>query len=711
MSSNRNNKSKQAASIKLANQAEVHHSEPLYFNREFSWLAFNRRVLGEANNPLNPLMERVKFLAISDANLEEFFNVRVAGLWGQVEAGVDKHSIDGLSAQEQIKEITKLSKKLLKAQQKTWQQLCLELARVGIEILTPEEISNVEKNWLNGFFEEQLFPALTPMAIDPAHPFPFIPNDGFVMLLKVKKNQKPKINWALLPIPKTLPRFIQLGRSQRFVMIEDVLPLYFDALFPGFKIDDMGLAHVIRDSELDIDEEVEDLVEMYKDALRRRKHGNVIRLVVNDAFPDDLLTNLVNELEVEEDAIFDVDGRLNLSDLHSLRQYQFPSTLSYARYNAPMPRQITDAHNNYFDAIKQGDILIHHPYENFEAIINFLRQAARDPNVLAIKQTLYRTTLDSPMTKALIDAAESGKSVTAVVELKARFDEETNINIADALERAGVHVVYGVIGLKTHAKMTLVVRREGKHIVNYVHFGTGNYHPITAKQYTDVSYLSCNKALCEDAIKTFNFVTGYGVPKELNYLSISPVNLQKKILTLIEQEIENAQKGLPAGIWAKMNALVDPTLIDALYKASNAGVKINLVVRGMCCLRPGVQGLSENIEVHSIVGRFLEHTRAICFANGHELPSLHARVFISSADWMPRNFYSRVETLVEIPDKKVQHQLLAVLMAANLKDKAQSWRLLPDGSYERLSEEKTFSAQQYFMGNPHLSDKILVADD
>lgn len=690
--------------------------EDRYFNREFSWLAFNERVLEEAQNPKHPLLERVKFLAISDSNLEEFFSVRVAGLKGQVEAGVDKPSIDGLTPNEQLLEISRRSKRLISAQQHTWQTLQNELVDEGISFITATELTKADLEWLKTYFQQHLFAALTPMAVDPAHPFPFIPNDGFVMVLKLKQPKKNKIHWALLPIPKMLPRFVLLETTKRrhqfrFISLEHLLPLFFDQMFPGFEILTHGLVHLIRDSEIDINEDVDDLVEMYRKALKLRRQGSVIRLVVHGDFADDMLEFLVEELEVDDSDIYKADTMINLSDLMKFKNADFPAHLSFNRFTPKASPHFAEFDGNCFAAIKKRDILLHHPYQSFDAVVNFIKQAARDPNVIAIKQTLYRTTTNSPIARALMDAAEAGKSVTAVVELKARFDEEKNIDLANDLEQAGVHVVYGVIGLKTHAKMTLVVRKEQHGIQNYVHFGTGNYHPVTAKQYTDVSLFTCNPSLCDDAVKVFNYVTGYGIPKKLHGLSISPVGLMDKLYRLIEDEIQYAQSGHPGEIWIKLNSLVDPTMIDAMYRASQAGVKINLIVRGICCLKPGVIGLSENIRVKSIVGRFLEHTRAICFGRGKSLPNNDARVFISSADWMPRNFYTRVETLVEILDPAVKHQLVNELMAANINDNEQSWDLEANGKYHRhfnTPEQVAFNAQDYFMEHPQLPSQPRV---
>ncbi len=677
-----------------------------FINRELSWLAFNSRVLEEANNPKHPLFERLRFLAISDKNLDEFYMVRVAGLKGQIDACIDRPSPDGWSAHQQLAEINKTAKKLVEEQQATWQRLRRELAAESLWIVDAQQLKPKEHTWLREHFMAHIFPALSPLAVDPAHPFPQIPNDGFSLVLKLYQPKTEKVLWALVPIPQNISRFIRLkDTSNRFLPVEEAAPLFFDKLFPGFTVDCHGLFHLIRDSEMEIDEDVEDLVAMFKTAIRQRKQGNVIRLMVNRDIPEDLNNFVTSELEVAPEDVFPVDGLLNLSDFHQLILSE-RADLTFPRYNARFPERIRDFGGDCFEAIRTKDLVVHHPYETFDVVVQFLRQAARDPAVLTIKQTLYRTSDNSPIARALIEAAEAGKSVVAVVELKARFDEEVNIRLAADLERAGVQVVYGFIGLKTHSKISLVVRQENKGLRTYVHFGTGNYHPITAKIYTDLSYFTCNPALCRDAAKVFNYLTGYATPETLEKLVISPLNMQEKLLKLIHAEVEHAKAGRPAFIWAKMNSLVDPKVIDALYKASCAGVQVDLIVRGICCLRPGVPGLSENIRVKSIIGRFLEHSRIMCFGNGEKLPSPNAKVYISSADWMPRNFHSRVETLVPIENATVKAQVLDQIMVANLKDTHQSWSLDAHGQYTRLTPNpQYFSVHEYFMTNPSLSGR------
>ncbi|MBH68965.1 MAG: RNA degradosome polyphosphate kinase [Rhodospirillaceae bacterium] len=674
-----------------------------FFNRELSWLAFNRRVLEEAKNPDYPLLERLRFVSISSSNLDEFYTVRVAGLKGMMSAGVTTKSADQLSPDKQLELIIPAIRKLTMDQQASFATIVMDLRSKGIIILDFEELSGSETSWLEEFFLDEVFPILTPLAVDPAHPFPFLTNGSSCIALKLKRIGGDIEMEGLIPMPNQLDRFVKLpGESNRYICLESVVAQFISQMFPDFEVMGQGLFRLLRDSELEVDDEAGDLMLSFETALRRRQRGGVIQVVVDEKMPIDLQQFVMSKLECGPQDVIQV----KFVGLHDVSQVieAARNDLLWEPFNARFPERIRDFGGDCFAAIRTKDIIVHHPYESFDVVVQFLRQAAIDPAVVAIKQTLYRTSKNSPIVSALIEAAEAGKSVTAMIELKARFDEAANINFARDLERAGVQVVYGFLDLKTHAKVSLVVRRENQNLRNYAHFGTGNYHPITAKTYTDLSFFTSDAAMCRDAARIFNYMTGYAKPLEMEKIFISPLSLRQKLTTLIEKEIEFAVAGCPATIWAKMNSLVDPDIIDLLYKASAAGVSIELVVRGICCLRPNVKGLSENINVRSIIGRFLEHSRIVCFGNGLTLPSENAKIYISSADWMYRNLDRRLEHFVPIENRTVRRQVLNEIMVANLRDNTNTWKLHSDGSYTRIADvDEPFSAHQYFMTNPSLS--------
>lgn len=681
--------------------------ESRYFNRELSWLAFNRRVLEEAANPAHPLLERLRFLSISGSNLDEFFSVRVAGLKEQQLEGVEQRSYDGLSPAQQLEQISRHADLLIADQQRIGEELQSLLATVGMEVIDGEGLGPEEREWLRTYLAAEVFPVLTPQAIDPSHPFPFVPHLGFALVFAMVDPSDGEAVNEVLMIPASVPRFFKLpGGNSRYIAIEEAISANLDILFPSFRLTGAGAFRVLRDTDIEIEEDAEDLVRHFRSAIKQRRRGRVIRLEFSSGTPLDMEEMVREGLSAEHALIAESSGFIGVVDLGLLVESEDRPELKFAPYTPRLPERIKEHGGDCFAAIRTKDIVVHHPYESFDVVVAFLRQAASDPDVVAIKQTLYRAGKQSAIIDALVAAAENGKSVTAVVELKARFDEEQNLLWASRLERAGVQVVYGFTQWKTHAKVSLVVRREGGNFRSYCHFGTGNYHPTTARFYTDLSFFTASKRATRDAAKLFNYISGYVPPKGLETLVMSPVNLREKLTGWVDNEIANARAGKPAAIWAKMNSLVDPAIIEKLYEASEAGVKIDLVVRGICCLRPGLPGLSSNIRVKSIVGRFLEHSRVWCFANGARLPHAKARVLISSADWMPRNLDRRVEVAVPLENPTVHAQVLDQVMVANLIDNEQSWSLDSSGKYSRVpTGKKPFNLHTYFMTNPSLSGR------
>ncbi len=699
--------------------ASIREDPRRFINRELSWLDFNARVLAAAEEQRYPLLERLRFVSISASNLDEFYSVRIAGLIGQVRAGILLRSSDNLTPNQQLAAVNARTRDLLQAQQTVLSDLRNALSATGIHIATAAALTPEDRRFLDQYFMEQVFPVLTPLAVDPAHPFPFVPNMGLVLALKLIREEDGGAMRGLIPLPAQTSRFIRLPNHDhatagdqasaapvvRFIPLENLVLLFLGHLFPGFRLSGSGLFRVIRDTDVEFEEEAEDLVQSYQSALKRRRRGVAIQLTLAADMPDDLRALVIEEVEAPEDQVIIEPGLLGLVDLKEIIIKDRPDLL-FKSYTPRFPERIRDFGGDCFAAIRNKDIIVHHPFESFDVVVQFLRQAASDPHVVAIKQTLYRTSRDSPIVGALIEAAEAGKSVTAMVELRARFDEEANIRLARALEAAGVQVVYGFIGLKTHAKLSLVVRREGTIMRSYAHFGTGNYHPITARIYTDLSFFTTDPELTRDSARLFNYMTGYARPERMEQLVFSPLTTRRTIGALIDAEIAAAERGAPSGIWLKMNSLVDERMIDHLYAASAAGVPIHCVVRGICCLRPGVPGLSETIKVKSLIGRFLEHARIAVFANGAPMPHRQNKVFISSADWMARNLDWRIESFVPIHNPTVHAQVLDQIMAINLRDNVNSWELDKDGHWHKIRPgTEPISAHHYFMTNPSLSGR------
>ena len=686
--------------------AKNSQTDARYFNRELSWLKFNERVLEEAANPAHPLLERLRFLSISGTNLDEFFMVRVAGLRGQQQRKIEELSIDGRTPSEQLAATVAAADALMAVQQKLWKKLIKELAAEGIKVIEPSAIGKTHNSEVEQYFREQILPVLTPQALDPAHPFPFIPNQGISLIFDMRRKDDGEIVRQLVMIPASLRRFIRLpGNGTRFITIEDLIKHFVGQMFPDYLLVAAGAFRVIRDSDIEVEEEAEDLVRYFRSAIKRRRRGKIIRLKLEKGLPPELSTLIRTELGAGSSLVAETVGFLGIGDLEQLVDEDRPA-LKFTPYSPRFPERILEHDGDCFAAIRQKDIVIHHPYESFDVVLAFLQQAARDPDVVAIKQTLYRAGKQSAVIRALCEAAEAGKSVTAIVELKARFDEEQNLHWASQLENSGVQVVYGFVDMKTHAKISLVVRREADGFRTYCHLGTGNYHPITAKVYTDISFFTADPRVGHDAGQIFNYITGYIPPNDLRLLTMSPLGLREKILSLIDDEIAHVKAGRPGAVWAKLNSLVDKAVIDKLYEASEAGVEIDLIVRGICCLRPGVKGMSSRIRVKSVVGRFLEHSRIWATGNGADLPNANAQVFISSADWMSRNFDRRVEYMLPITNPTVHDQILDQVMVANLLDNQQSWMLRSDGRYERVKADGVpFNLHHYFMTNASLSGR------
>lgn len=680
--------------------------EDRYTNRELSWLSFNRRVLAESENERYPLLERLRFLSISASNLDEFTTVRIAGLEGQVQRGIETPGIDGLSPRQQLDAIREQVLELEDRQQDSLGNLCKLLIEEGIEISPVGNLEKSDQAWLEEYFTTDILPLITPQAIDPSHPFPFVASGGMGLLFRLKRNKRKGELVEMVLIPSGAPRFVRVpGDKAIYVPIEQLITQFANTLFPGFKILGDGIFRVLRDSDIEVEDEAEDLVRYFRTAIQRRRRGRAVMLELDDECDASAEALLREQFDVDAAMIVKTGGMLGLHDLDAICEEPRPD-LKFPPFSPRYPERILAHDGDCFSAIREKDIVIQHPYESFEVVVDFLHQAAIDPHVVSIKQTLYRAGDQSPVIAALVEAAQNGKAVTAVVELKARFDEERNIRWANELERAGVQVIYGFTEWKTHAKVSLVVRREEDGYRTYCHFGTGNYHPVNARIYTDLSYFTANAALGRDAAKMFNFITGYIEPGHLEKIAISPVGLRERLYELIDAEIANAKAGEPSGIWVKMNSVTNRAMIDKLYEASQAGVEVRMVVRGICSLRPGVPGLSENISVKSVIGRFLEHGRMWAFANGKTLPSRQAKVFLTSADAMSRNLDRRVEVLVPVTNKTVHDQLLGQVMLANILDTEQSWRLGADGQYERMRKgENGFNCHEYFMSNPSLSGR------
>ena len=673
-----------------------------FFDRELSWLSFNERVLSQYLRPDFPLGEKLRFIAISANNLDEFFMVRIAGLRQLKKRGYLTIPGSDQKLDELLARVIDRSAKLRLQQQAAFNCILSQLGKV-CEITDIKNLNKQELHWLNNQFSESILPLLSPTTLDPIHPFPFIQNKGKGLLLELL-TQKDELIRAVIRLPDSCPRFIRIsGASLRFVKVEDAITKFVNLIFPKYKIKKAGMFRVLRDSEMQIDDEASDLLSQFESSLKRRRRGEIVSLVISDNFSKATLNFLKREMRADTSAIYQISGFVGLQDVDEILRH-LPQKLLFKKWNARLPRRIIDFNQDIFAAIKQKDLLVHHPFEEFGVVIKLLEQAANDPDVLAIRQTLYRTTSGSPIAKALIKAAENGIAVTAVIELKARFDEENNIKLARELEKAGAQVTYGLGQLKVHSKLSLIMREEDKKIVSYVHCGTGNYHPTNSETYTDFSFFTCEKSICEDVRLIFNFLTSYIQPDNLVRSKISPNSSHQWFLDCLDNEIRNAKAGKPAFFLGKANALQEKTIIEKLYDASNAGVEITLFVRGICGLRPGVIGMSENIKVFSIIGRFLEHGRFYVFGNGDAMGSKQNELFLSSADLMHRNFFNRIEVFLPILNTTLRKQFFEQIIPALISDNVNRWELKDDGRYiPNVPKTKNFSSQDFFMKTISLS--------
>lgn len=695
-------------------------SSPLklaYFNRELSWLAFNRRVLEQAGDESYPLLERLRFLSFVASNLDEFFEIRVSGLIQQVEAKLTKPDIDGLGPKEQLRRIHSVTASLVADQYRCWHaQIVPGLTAAGVPFKLKEDLNRREREWLKSYFREQVQPVLTPLAMDPAHPFPQFGNKSLNILLWLDDPDTPKMErmLAFIPVPRILPRVVRIPGTRRlpdaYIFLSDLLKIHARELFPGYRIKGVHAFRITRNSDLYIDEEeVENLLHSIEEELYNLRKGAAVRLEIEHDVPEELLDELLRSIRLPRQHVFRINGPINLMRLMSVYELIDRPDLKFEAFvpHVPGPLRLLDAPGDIFELIKQEDFLLHHPYDSFEPVVDFLRHAATDPNVLAMKITLYRTSSDSPIVKALIDAARANKQVTALIELKARFDEANNINWAKRMEEAGIHVVYGFVGFKTHCKCCLVVRRDGDGIRRFAHLGTGNYHSGTARLYTDLSLLTARRDICDEVAEVFNTLTGFAKNPDFHKLLVAPYTLHRRMNEHILREARHARKGHPARIIVKCNSLVDKETIDNLYAASRAGVRIDMYVRGICALVPGVKGMSENIRVRSIVGRYLEHSRIYYFENSRgERPD----IYLGSADWMSRNFHRRIEVVFPVEQESLRRRIVSEILPAYARDNLTAKALLPNGAYRKVSrprQDPEFSVQEHFIAQATAAAEVI----